>query len=699
MKKLQFIAVLPAALSAAVTSAGAQSLDYSTISELFGEPVTTSANGSPQRQSEVALNLEILTAEDIARTGARNIPEALRHIPGVDVRRHTFGQYEVGIRGYNQGNAERILVLVNGRQVYTDFFGQVVWDGIPVEMSDIQQIEVVKGPNTALFGFNAVSGVVNVITYNPLYDEVRTLTARGGTQNFYEGSGTISQKVSENVGFRLSLGGYEAKDDFDDVEDAKDSGGLDISSAVEDTDRASVALDLWAQLADNIQGNVELTKNESTRNERLVTHAPSTNEYDTYSVRGRVLADTPIGLIEFDAYHNESRVDFEIGDPEANIPLQADNRITVVKLSDTFELGSSSIFRVAGEYRSASNIFTSSAAELNGDDLTYDIWSGSVLWDWRATDTIRTSAAFRYDNFELDPDGPFVAGFPVGAANPFTDSQYEDQTREEYSYNLGVTYAPDDVNTFRAMTARGADLPSFVEFGFQTAFLPGTVTSNPSGSIYGDPENDTSIVTNYELGYDRKVDAINGLFRSAIFYQYNDEMQSFDGFVEKTGGPFEDRSIITNIGDSEMYGVELGLDGVYDERWNWGVNYTFIEIEDDFRNKLNEAQRSSVAAYEDSVVNHIFNARLGYKSDNWTADLFGQYRSSFDDIVEASNNTNSQYRLEGVNSEVIVSANFAYDITDMFTWSVSGTSLLGDTQQSVEYEAETVVWTALQVNF
>ena len=82
-------------------SAHAQSVNYSTMSDIFGEPVTTSANGSPQRESEVPVNMEILTAEDIEQSGARTLPEVLRFVPGVDVRRYTFGHYEVSFRGYN----------------------------------------------------------------------------------------------------------------------------------------------------------------------------------------------------------------------------------------------------------------------------------------------------------------------------------------------------------------------------------------------------------------------------------------------------------------------------------------------------------------------------------------------------------------------------------------------------------------------
>ena len=107
--------VLATLLSGTVLSAAdAKDLDYLSFQDLFGEPVTVGATGTPQRASEVPVNMTILTAADIKRSAARNIPEVLRQIPGVNVRQNGFNSYDVAIRGYNQPIAERILVLIDG---------------------------------------------------------------------------------------------------------------------------------------------------------------------------------------------------------------------------------------------------------------------------------------------------------------------------------------------------------------------------------------------------------------------------------------------------------------------------------------------------------------------------------------------------------------------------------------------------------
>lgn len=696
MKKfLTFSASYAALALSTLAAAQAQSIDYSTMEELFQEPVTTSANGSPQRTSEVALNMEILTADKIKRTGARSIPEALRHVPGVDVRQITLGQYEVGIRGYNQGYSERILVLLNGRQVYLDFFGAVAWDNIPVEMGEIKQIEVVKGPNTALFGFNAVSGVINIITYNPLYDDKSSIAVAGGSHGLKELSGSVSKKITDKIAVRVSAGGHERDGDFSDIENHTNSVGTANNVLNhEKTDRSSILVDTWMQVTDNVQAQVEVSQVENQRNERIVTAVLSGTTYDTKTVRGRVIADTSAGLIEADVFHTNTEADIGLNVfAGVGVPLYIDNTLTVAKLSDTFQVGTDHTFRLAGEYREGTN-FVSTASfatgqetvfAISGDDLRYEIMSISGLWDWKATDTIRTSLAVRYDEFELSPDGAYVSGTTnsnISSNNPASDSDYN-QEREEVSYNFGVAYQPDDINTYRFTTASGADLPSFTEFGFQnhTGFA----------GIFGTPDVDTSTVTNYEIGYDRKIPEINGLFRTAVFYQYSNEMQ-FASNPTSTVGFYE------NIGDSEMAGIELGLEGVYQDRWTWGANYTYIDINDDLDNKQNSAERSSNVDYEEGVSNHTINAKLGYTGDKWYADGMLQYRSSYKEAVAVGTST-TQFTLNDVDDQYLLNASFGMNLSDNVDWSVSGIIGLNDVNQSAISETENQVWSTIKVNF
>ena len=713
MKKL--LATSAIALALATTGGGdakAQAIDYGSLKELFGQPVTTSANGSPQKESEVPLNMEIITQEDIKRSGARTIPEALRFLPGVSVRRQNFNQYEVGIRGYNQANSERILVLVNGRQVYLDYFGLVDWGGIPVEMAEIQQIELVKGPNTALFGFNAVSGVINIITYNPLYEDVGELQVRAGTNSLTEASVVKTFKFGDKVATKLSAGGYEAEE-MDDWE-------TEYPAINDEPERRSVSMDTWWQVTDNIQAQFEATMSRNVRNEIIVSsRSQSSNEYDSSSVRGRVIADTDYGLIEADVYHNEIRTHFDLlldQTTGAIQPFEIDNRITVAKLNNTFKWGTDHTFRVGGEFRDSTSILDTADQSLsNGSDQLGRTWSVSGLWDWAINDKWNSSTAVRFDGFELNNDGAVsgVVDSPLGTV--FDEDDLDGQRRNEVSYNLGLVYEANDRDTYRLTHSRGADLPSYIEFS--VPFIAG----GPDGIIgldplslpnlldnvltVGDPDVNTSIVNNVELGYTRQIDRIDGQLSTAVFYQHSDDMQAFNADIYGYGVITNAGQVnqIGNIGDSEAWGVEIGLDGTYRKNLDWAVNYSYISIDDDFRNFGNDPRDTTVFNssfnYEDSVANHRINAHLGYTWEDWRFDVMGQYINSSTFLTERPGSGNAGFEETDVNDQFIANANIAYDVADNLTWSVSGTSITGPTQQFPDNDVATTVFTTLGIKF
>ncbi|MBL4837116.1 MAG: TonB-dependent receptor plug domain-containing protein, partial [Kordiimonadaceae bacterium] len=155
------------ALFLAATQAHAQSIDYSSFEDMFGEPITVGATGTPKRASEVPVNMTIITAHQIRRSGSRDVPEILRTLVGLDVQRVTQTNANVAIRGMNIDGG-RLRVLINGRDTFRTYEGVTQWATLPVSMAEIRQIEVVRGPSTSLYGANAVTGVVNIITFNPL---------------------------------------------------------------------------------------------------------------------------------------------------------------------------------------------------------------------------------------------------------------------------------------------------------------------------------------------------------------------------------------------------------------------------------------------------------------------------------------------------------------------------------------------------
>ncbi len=182
-----------------------QDLTQLSIEQLMDVEVqVTSASRKGQKLSETAAAVYVVTREDIVRSGAQAIPEALRLAPGMNVARIDANKWAVSCRGFNDLFANKMLVLVDGRSVYTPTFSGVWWDALGVEIEDVDRIEVIRGPGAALWGANAVNAIVNIIT-SPARP-VRTAAARmqgGGADIRSGGSLRFSGPLSDTGGYRF----------------------------------------------------------------------------------------------------------------------------------------------------------------------------------------------------------------------------------------------------------------------------------------------------------------------------------------------------------------------------------------------------------------------------------------------------------------------------------------------------------------
>ncbi len=131
--------------------------------DVFAETVVTASKGA-ESPLDAASSTSIVTQQDIRLSGITKIPELLRRLAGVDIMEVTGADTEVSLRGFNQRLSSRVLVLIDGRSVFTDFIGSTIWQLLPIGVEDIDRIEVVRGPGSALYGADAFNGVINIIT-------------------------------------------------------------------------------------------------------------------------------------------------------------------------------------------------------------------------------------------------------------------------------------------------------------------------------------------------------------------------------------------------------------------------------------------------------------------------------------------------------------------------------------------------------
>lgn len=133
------------------------------LEQLSQIPVT-SVSKKPQRLADAAASVYVITNEDIRRSGAASLPEALRLAPNLQVSRINASEYAISARGFATTTSNKLLVLIDGRAAYTPLFSGVFWNAQEVNLQDVERIEVVSGPGSTTWGTNAVVGVINVIT-------------------------------------------------------------------------------------------------------------------------------------------------------------------------------------------------------------------------------------------------------------------------------------------------------------------------------------------------------------------------------------------------------------------------------------------------------------------------------------------------------------------------------------------------------
>ncbi len=656
-----------AALIATPAAANAQSIDYQMMGDMFGEPVTTGATGAPQRSTEVPATMIIITQDDIASAPEYDIPGILRHYSGVDVARFSMGQGEVSIRSGATPYTPRLLVLVNGREVYLDSYGYTAWSTLPVTLDEIQQIEVVKGPQSALYGFNAVAGVINIITRNPAFGDYASGTAEVGTNGYQQYRLAGGKALNDQIALRFSYGRTDGRN-FDAQDDVTDA--LVLRAANPDFEREHFALGGSVQFTDKVGLTFEYTQSEADVLEINSIYSGTSNSYDLTSYQGEFGADTDFGYITVGAYRNEYEIGYVFGDLEGEL--------TSFKIQDLIKIGSDDTIRLAVEFRSAvaGSFPDPTAGDLNADTLAF-----SGMWNHKFSSKLETTFAVRYDMMDWSRDGA-----PNPALYPWAQSDF-DVSFEELSYNAALVYTPEFGGTVRLSAARGVQAPTMFDMGF--------LFNIGAANLIGNPNIQPSIVDNLEVAYDRTLS--NGVqLRTALFWQQTDDVKGVFGTAPNLFPPNTPLPSYTfdNHGESKLWGFEGSLSGMIGEAVSWDVNYTYKSVDDD----LPGFPSAHLIDFEGVTPEHLINAHVG-----WTGD-----RLSLDGYVNFASDTTSPFlpnfgnaQSREIDGHVSFSGRASYALTDNLDLSLTAQNVnFGDGEViSPVYETEARYWVSLRANF
>jgi iron complex outermembrane receptor protein len=266
-KVRQLGAVLTLLLAAAIPALAQENATPAALKKLSIEELmdieVTSVSKRPEKLSETASAIQVITYEDIRRAGATSLPEALRLASNLQVAQKNSRDWGISARGFNTELSNKLLVLIDGRTVYTPLYSGVFWDLQDYLLEDIERIEVISGPGGTLWGANAVNGVINIITKSARDTQGVYVEAGGGTELKDFAGARYGGALGTNTQFRLYGKHFDRGDsvqsDGEDVNDAwhMTQGGFRI-----DTDLAPQQLMLQGNFYD---GQEQLTTGSASR--------------------------------------------------------------------------------------------------------------------------------------------------------------------------------------------------------------------------------------------------------------------------------------------------------------------------------------------------------------------------------------------------------------------------------------------------
>lgn len=676
MKKISLLAWITG-FGISVTGAPAQAtLDYGGLESLFGEPVTTSATGMAQRASDAPANITIISADEIRRSGTRNIPQIIgMYVAGMDVLQDGVNDFEVGVRGYQQPFQPRLLVLIDGRQVFLDHYSRTVWSNLPVNIDDIRQIEVVKGASSALFGSNAGGGVINIVTYSPLYDKNNVATVSAGTQSLFTEDATVTANGKWG-GTKFSAGGL----DGEEFGTARSTLDQNASSMFNPEHRYFVNSSVF-NVTDQLQANTELTVSNSVSNTLDgIGYTTASQKIQTYSARAGFDWNSPYGQITNTNYFNHSGIQF-YGANLGTAPVNVTMGMYVSQLQDQFNIGNNHTFRVGAEFRTKETYNDFDLSLVPQDPvLDENIYSLNGTWLWQVNDKLSWTNAVRLDRQQMEENGTLYPG------NNFSTADYS-HINNTWSANSDINYQATDLDKFRLGYGRGILLPSMVQNGVNLTALYDGIPLD----LEGNPTLKPTIVQDVSLDYERKVNPIYSTAKLSTFFEYNQDI------IEVTHTPYTTQPVLgipvytfLNVGTSQGWGGELELKGSHDG-YHWGASYSLAKVVD-------SGSAEVAPHYEGSAPEHVFHLLGGYTTGSWEIDANAQYQTSTDMLRSPDGGIIQDLVYTG--PYLSVGGRVGYDINDHFVLALSGLNInRADTQESPYAAVQRQVFLSLTGRF
>ncbi len=546
-------------LLSGAASAQTDEKDFTSMSleDLMAVEVTT-ASKRPELASEAAAAVFVLTREDISRSGAVTIADALRLVPGVNVARINSNSYAVTVRGFNSRFANKLLVMIDGRTVFTPLFSGVFWDQHNVILEDIERIEVVRGPGGTLWGANAVNGVINIITRSSEDTKGLLLQASGGNEFQSQAVFRYGGEMGDNGAFRI-FGKYEA---FDEGETAL----------------GAQANDDWRNFRGGFRTDHQLSERDSLIVTSEVSFIDSGETVDTPLFTAPFLERRDEDIERVGAHilgrwtraidaQSELSVQGYIDYSQIEIPQGEEKRLTFdLAVQHSFPIGDNHDFLWGAGFRNISDDITDSElVSFPDSSLSVQIYNGFVQ------DTISVA-----DNLDVTLGAKF---------------EHNDYTGFEIQPSARFLWRPEKNVTLWGAVSRSVRIPSRAEDGVRTiaSVVPPGVPGNPSPlplaiEFTGDPTIESESLISYEAGARLRLQPNVSLDIAAFYNDYDNLRGSRIGAVtiSPTTPPFAILPLtVDELVEANTHGVETVLDWQVKPQWRLQATYSYLGVDGD----------------------------------------------------------------------------------------------------------------------
>ncbi|MBI1211823.1 MAG: TonB-dependent receptor plug domain-containing protein [Alphaproteobacteria bacterium] len=493
----------------------------------------------------------VLTNEDIKRSGATSIPEALRLVPGVQVARTGNAGWAISVRGFNNGLANKLLVLIDGREVYDALFSGVYWDIQDTPLADVERIEVIRGPGASLWGANAVNGVINVITKSAASTQGTLLSVTAGNEERDIVTGRFGAKT-DNVSWRL----YAKYFDRDAQETSQGTGAHDDWHALRGGFRAD-----WDEDSSGnrftLQGDVYSSDTAGIRSVPELTPPYAVTIQDDISARGgNVLARWTRDLDEGASLSVQAYVDLL-----SREQFSLDNDRSVFDIEAQYNLPS----------LGAHEIITGLHYRYSREELT----ASPIITFTNSTRDDQLISGFIQDKITLEPKRWFLTLGSKFEHNDYSGFEMQPSARLQWQGDGQMAWGA---------VSRAVRTPSMLEHNLNavTGVIPPGVFPVPvSVELTPSPGFDSEELIAYELGYRRELTQGLQMDLAAFFNDY-DKLATYTlapSFVDSPPLHLVLPIVTTNDTKGETYGFELVLNWRAADNLNLSAAYSLLEID------------------------------------------------------------------------------------------------------------------------